>query len=226
MVSSDVFINETIGIISLPLTEKYYTKGDVIPNFPNVDIAGEENKLYISDSATTKKMHIQIKGNDNKIIIGSNTSLSGVISITGNNLTVFIGAHTTFQSVKIFCKGTGHGVYIGRDCMFSAEIEIRTSDAHSIISLDENKKINTERGIYIGDHVWLSKRSLVQKGSVIPADNIIGFGSMVNKELKGSNQIFAGIPVKLVKEGVTWSRKAAEAAALKTLNDWKSYSYI
>lgn len=94
--------------------------------------------------------------------------------------------------------------------MLSTEIEVRTSDSHSIISLTEKKKLNHEKGVFIGDHVWIAKRSLIQKGSVIPEDNIIGFGSMVNKPLIGSNKTFVGVPVKEVKSNVTWSRRASE----------------
>ncbi len=220
------FVNDSVGIVEVPIPDKHYVKSRDSLVFMKVTITGKNNHLKFGDNVTAKKLTILIKGNNNNLIIGGNTVLAGVISIVGDNLNVFIGAHTSFQNVKMFCKGKGNGVYIGRDCMFSSDIEIRTSDAHSIISLNENRKTNHEKGIYIGDHVWLAKGCFVQKGSVIPEDNVIGFGSMVNKPLKGSNQTFAGVPVKMINENITWSRDGRENVAIASVGSWKELPYV
>lgn len=225
MENHSFFVNDSIGFITVPVPEHVYGNDVYQPEFMDVKIAGKNN-FYYGNDITVNKLKVQIKGNDNTLLIGSHTKLNGVISIVGDNLTVFIGAGTSFQDVKIFCKGNNNGVYFGRDCMLSTEIEVRTSDSHSIISLTEKKKLNHEKGVFIGDHVWIAKRSLIQKGSVIPEDNIIGFGSMVNKPLIGSNKTFVGVPVKEVNSNVTWSRRASEKKAILSLDDWKNLPYV
>ncbi|TGB70597.1 hypothetical protein FFT88_17320 [Escherichia sp. E4930] len=219
------YVNDNIGYVTVPVPENIYGNAKYQPDFMDVKIKGK-NRFYYGSEVIVDELKVKINGNGNTLLIGSYTKLAGAIHIIGDNLTVFIGAGTTFQSVKVFCRGNNQGVYFGRDCMLSGGIEVRTSDSHSIISLTEKKKLNCIKGIFIGDHVWIGKKALIQKGTVIPEDNIIGFGAMVNKPLNGSNKVFAGVPVKEIKSGVTWSRSECEEIAISSLNDWRNLPYV
>lgn len=191
-------------------------------SFKSTRIDGKNNLLYTGKNTETKNFAISIRGDNNKIFIGSNCNLSGNVSIGGNDISVYIGNSTTFNKVQIFAKGSNHSVYIGKDCMFSSDIEIRTSDSHSVIDLDTNQKINQPDGVYIGDHVWVSKKVFIQKGSYIASDNIIGYGSLVNKEFRDSNTTIVGTPAKANKSRrVAWSRKGNVNLTDNSLHDWK-----
>lgn len=65
--------------------------------------------------------------------------------------------------------------------MFSRKIEVRTTDAHSVIDIETRSRINKAESIHIGDHVWVGLSTIINKGAVIPSDNIIGANSFVNK---------------------------------------------
>ncbi|KQY25963.1 acyltransferase [Rhizobium sp. Root482] len=217
-------VNETIGKIDVDLPD-YLDElaiADLKDGFASVRCIGDDNILFRGPRAVTSKLAISVKGDRNRIILGSDVNLEGSISIGGSHITVLIGAATTFNQVRIFCKGRLHGVYIGRDCMFSSDVEIRTSDSHSIVDLDAMKKLNEPDGVYIGDHVWVSKRVFVQKGAVIGDDNIVGFGASVFGEIRGSNARIVGAPAQAVtSKRVTWSRKGNIRLPDDDLYAWK-----
>lgn len=95
-------------------------------------------------------------------------------------------------------------VNIGDNCLFGSNILLRTSDGHSIIDAQKNI-INYGQDINIGSHCWLAANVTVLKGVNIIDNCVIGTGSLVTKDCSVSNAIYAGVPAKLVKHGITWS---------------------
>ena len=96
-------------------------------------------------------------------------------------------------------------IIVGEDCMFSNTIIVRTSDSHPIYDKEGNR-INPAKDIIIGKHVWIAPSSVIMKGANIGDGCIIGSHSMVNKNVP-SNSLSVGMPSKVVKEGVVWTRK-------------------
>lgn len=94
----------------------------------------------------------------------------------------------------------------GKDCMFSNTIIVRTSDSHAIIDTITHKRINPAKNVIIGDHVWIAPSTTIMKGAKIGSNTIIGSHTLVTKEIP-SNVLAVGMPAKIVKEGVTWSRE-------------------
>lgn len=184
-----------------------------------IKIIGEQNLIEAGNN-TLLNAEIRIRGHNNKLIIGSDSSIKGMVCIKGNNLTVSIGNHTTFGNVYILCQENSN-VYIGNYCMFSRDIEIRTTDAHAIVNLENRKRINPAESISIGNHVWIGVGVLINKGSIIPDDSIIGAKSFVNKKFTESNTVIAGVPAKIVKTNVTWNRTRKKLYSEEELFDWK-----
>lgn len=77
------------------------------------------------------------------------------------------------------------------------------TDSHTILDMQKNK-INENKEIIIGDHVWIGCRSIILKGTKIPDNSIIGAGSLVTKELQNENTIFTGNPIKAIKSDISW----------------------
>ena len=88
--------------------------------------------------------------------------------------------------------------------MFSRNINLLTSDGHSI--LKDNKRINLAKDIIIKDGIWVADNVTILKGTVISNGSIVGTNSLVNKEFKEENILIAGIPSKVVKRGVRWEK--------------------
>lgn len=125
-----------------------------------------------------------VRGDDNKLVIGSLTS---------------------FQNTNINIQ-EGTSIYIGENCMFAASVQIRTTDEHSILDMS-GKRINEAKNIIIGDKCWLGLESIILKGASIPCSTIVGLRSEVTKAFKAENTLLAGIPAKVIKEGVCWDRR-------------------
>ncbi|MCI1575005.1 MAG: acyltransferase [Weizmannia coagulans] len=195
-------------------------------------IKGKKNKIIISKKSILNGVKIQINGNDNMIIIEDNCILKNVkFCIWGNNHKILIkehvvfadrgseiwfedsdcsltiGKNSTIEGIHIAVTENNSAVSIGKDCMFSYDVDIRTGDSHSIIDLDSGKRINRAKNIEIGNHVWVGAHCSILKGSYINNNCILGTGSILTKPVIEENVILAGIPAKIIKRNVDWCRK-------------------
>jgi acetyltransferase-like isoleucine patch superfamily enzyme len=133
---------------------------------------------------------------------------------------VSIGDSTTFQTVYLLCQ-EGCDITVGRHCMFSREIEVRTTDAHSLVDISSGTRLNRPQSIVIGDHVWVGLRALINKGASIPDDSIVGAAAFVNSAHSESHTVLAGVPAKVVRRGVTWNRGRKDSFTEEELLEWR-----
>lgn len=100
-------------------------------------------------------------------------------------------------------------IEIGKKCLFSSEISLRTSDGHSIFDISEpDIAINTPQyGIKIGDHVWIGRGVDILKDVTIEHDCVIGTRSLVTSGIYKHNSIVAGIPAKTLREYINWDAR-------------------
>ncbi|PRY66332.1 acetyltransferase-like isoleucine patch superfamily enzyme [Vreelandella songnenensis] len=185
----------------------------------SLTIKGDGNKVFFG-AGSTYVGNISIQGNNNKIVIGEEAVIRSRVLIKGSNQKVVFGKHTTTQSCYILCQ-EGCNIEIGDWCMFSRDIEIRTTDAHSVVDVKTRKRVNTPSSVKIGNHVWVGVGSLISKGSQIPNDSIVGAYSFVNKEFTEENVLIAGTPAKIVRHGVTWNRGRKPKFTQAQLEHWK-----
>lgn len=146
---------------------------------------GSNNHVEIHSTAKLQDMTFWMEGDGNRIVIGKGTTTHGKIQLAA-------------------CEGTS--IMIGKDCMFSHDIYVRTTDSHPIYNKD-GLRINPAEDIHIGDHVWIGMQSLILKGVVIPDGSVVGARSLVNKSFDVDEAIYAGQPAKLVKENMRWERE-------------------
>lgn len=100
----------------------------------------------------------------------------------------------------------GKKVSIGEECMISFDVDIRNSDAHSIIDKCTKTRVNHATDIVIGNRVWISAHTQILKNSVINENSIIGARTVVSGEVP-SNVVTVGIPAKVRKKNVYWLRE-------------------
>lgn len=183
-----------------------------------VEFAGEgENTVDINDGSEFIGV-ILIRGKGNRVEIGPSCSYRGRITVKGNGQRVVIGENTTAAGVSILAQ-EGCDVLIGANCMLSREIEIRTSDSHSVIDRETLRRLNTPGSVTIGSYVWVGLRAIVSKGAVIPDDSIVGAGAFVNKQFQETGVVLAGCPAKIVRNNITWKRERKSRFRHSDLND-------
>lgn len=91
-------------------------------------------------------------------------------------------------------------VNIGADCIIAWDVFISDSNWHEISG------VATCSPVSIGDQVWLSHGVSVSKGAVIPAGCIVGAKSLVTHVFCTEKALIAGVPAKVIRNGVEWSR--------------------
>lgn len=163
--------------------------------------------ISIAPHARIENYSIKIFGNNNKIILGEHCQMKdGEFWIEDDNNEIIIGSETTIECKTQLACIEGCKIIIGKDCMFSSEIVVRTGDSHSIVNFDKIR-INKSADVKIGDHCWIGHRVMLMKGCEIPPTTIIGAGAIVNKKFEHQNTIIAGIPARVVKRNVNWLRE-------------------
>ncbi len=172
-----------------------------------IRVVGQGNTVVIKKGALLYKSGIQIVGNHNRIEIGEDAHIkyaSFNFEEDGNAITV--GRNTAMCGRINLAALEGTAISIGEDCLFSAGIEIRTSDSHSILNA-EGERINAAESITLSDRVWCGQGVYILKGAAVGPDSVIGAASVVTKPFCEPNCILAGIPARVVKREITWDRK-------------------
>ena len=142
--------------------------------------------------------------------ISGSLIVKGSLSIgRGSAIYVAEGATLTFGKnisitgkTQILCR---KGIIIGDNSLLSWDILIMDTDFHHI--LDESKeKINSEKAIKIGNHVWIGCRSTILKGVNIADNTVIAAGSTITKGFEKVNCVIGGNGknVAVLKENINW----------------------
>lgn len=120
------------------------------------------------------------------------------------NSEVVIGQGTTSGSTTIFCKDSSFRC--GRDCMFSTDVVIQSSDQHGIVDLTAGKIVNGgKKVVNVGDHVWLGRAVTLTSNAAIGDGSLIAIGAVVTNKIP-ENVIAGGVPAKVLKSNHTWCR--------------------
>lgn len=154
-----------------------------------------------------EKVSVFLYGSGHQLLIERDVIFKkGMIWFEDKNCSIVIREKTTIEEAEISAAEDGMHIAIEKDCMLSSGIRISTTDSHSIISLDTNKRINEAGSVLIENHVWIGHNATICKGIHIGHDTIIGTNSVVTHDIPPS-VVAAGVPARIVKSNVTWNRK-------------------
>lgn len=174
----------------------------------SININGERNKIILHRPYKFNHCTIVINGNGNLIEIGK---ISISINHTyfcmepcSDNREIIIGDNTYIGQAKLMCFGTNNHLHIGRDCLLSSGIHIRTGDAHAVIDYTTKELLNKNGDVIIGDHCWFGIDSFVSKNIHIPNNTIIGAKAGVFKTFTEEFTAIGGVPAKVIKRNVEW----------------------
>ena len=173
-----------------------------------VKVKGKNERIRIGNNTHLIGCKFVFKGCHNEVYIGHNVRLKNVVFwIEDDNNKIVIGDGTTMEGNTQLAACEGTNILIGADCMLAFNVNMRTTDSHSILNTN-GERINPAADIRIGNRVWIGTQSLILKGSYIPDNCIIGACSLFtsNKAIS-SNCIYCGNPAKIVKRDINWTRK-------------------
>ena len=171
-----------------------------------IKFLGDNNKIEIGPKSTFNNCNITL-GSNNQIHIGENCYIKNEeILVTSNNCKVHIGDQTGLYGGMLSLRDKPNtSIHIGNNCLFSSNVALRTSDGHAIFDVKTKKILNMDGDIFIGDHVWVGANVTILKNVKICNNVIIGNGSIVTKNLHEEECIYAGVPARQIKSGVSWN---------------------
>lgn len=113
-------------------------------------------------------------------------------------------AFTSNANMIISCMKS---ISIGEDCLVGWTVTILDNDGgHSVADCSTEIVANNPKPIIIGNHCWLSSNVTLLKGTKIPDNCAVGYGTTTTgKSSFVSNSIIAGNPPKIIKSNVIWA---------------------
>lgn len=130
------------------------------------------------------------------------------LSLYGWNSNITIG-NCNFVDAIISTTTNGK-VTIGNDSMFSFTISVFQPDQHLIFDLNTKQRINANKNITIGNHVWIGKGVQLLGGCSIPDNCIVGARSVTSRKFTEKNCIIAGNPAKVIRKDIIWTADEQE----------------
>lgn len=195
---------------SLPFNNKRYlfnytirNNGAYIKNCKFI-VQGKNNKIIFDDFCRMEDSTFYINGSNNIIHIGKKCRfLNSKFWLEQDNNKIILGENNKSSGKIIFAAMEGTSINLGKDNLLAYDIELRTSDGHSI--LDENNiRINNAKDIKIGNKNWICKNCVILKGTSINNENVVGYSSLLNKQFDENNCLFVGTPAKIIRQKINW----------------------
>lgn len=176
------------------------------------EIRGHGNVIQIADTRNLQKIHVNIHGNHNRLVIGRRSLLQSMRVDIGSkrwcssHSRVVIGEHFSIGSKgRFLLPNSGNVIEIGDHCMFSSSVQLRGGEyPHLIFDKETGQYLDQSEGIFVGNHVWIGEGVFIAKAVTIPAESIVGARSVVTKRFDEENTVIAGNPARVVKRGVQW----------------------
>ena len=177
-------------------------------NYPGIriDFKGNNSTCIIHEPAKFQNCYFYL-GDNCKIEIGSTRTYLHNLTIDAQERNeVIIGKNCCCHGVTISNHDEkGCKVLIGNNCLFSYNINIRSSDGHTIYDNETKAILNKPQGeLDIGNHVWVGMGVNILKDVKISNNTVVGAASVVTKNIEEENVIIGGIPAKILKRGTNW----------------------
>ena len=147
------------------------------------------------------------------------------LSVRGH-LSLGAGFNMTAESTIVCAKE----IRFGDDCLLSWDILVMDTDEHPLfngretvrretrdsgsvprpevprpVSNDmEDERINPDKAILVGDHVWIGCKCVLLKGAEMPSNTVLAAGTILKSAFTGENQVIGGNPPSVLKQDVRW----------------------
>ncbi len=120
------------------------------------------------------------------------------ISVRGD-LHLGDGFNMTAESTIVCAKE----IRFGDDCLLSWDILVMDTDEHPLYNKD-NERINPDKAIQVGDHVWIGCKCVLLKGAVVSDNTVVAAGTLLTSSFSGEHQVIGGNPPSVLKNDVRW----------------------
>lgn len=209
-----ISIKKIIGVLKRK-NEKINGTGNVVDidkkiNY-SIKVDGNNNFVKVTSKVTVEpqNLRINIKGNNNKIVIKNlrtanlNIDMGNFIGV--DNAEIEILDNFVCVQVNILAFQNNTTIKIGSDCLFSKGVCIRSGEMpHAIYDKNTFENLDKSDGVYIGNHVWIGENVFIMKKGKISDNSIVGAMSVVTKKFDEEYVVIAGNPARICKRNVMW----------------------
>lgn len=179
--------------------------GNITLNNSSIEFKGKNNILYCNGNIIIENCKLRFTGNNSIIFFDENKYPFSLNIRVGNDSVFYLGKNCFINRTSNMYATERKNIIIGNEFLLSFDSYFRTADPHVIYDVNTKKRVNFSKSILIGDHVWIGQGSLILKGTIIGSGAIIGGNSVSsNKKIK-SNTIYAGNPIRKVKDNVCYA---------------------
>ena len=174
----------------------------------NLTFSSQGGNILCIENKSRIKGTITFSGRDHIFVCGgeSQNAVNFHVVYRTNECGVFIGRGGSANSVNYWIEGPNRSICVGDDFLMSWGIWVRAADSHAIIDLNERSVVNKPESVVIGPHVWLGQDTTIMSGVGIGAGSIVGAKAVVTRSIPRTS-VAAGIPAKVLRTGVSWSRQ-------------------
>ena len=121
------------------------------------------------------------------------------LSVRGD-LKLGAGFNMTAESTIVCAKE----ITFGDDCLLAWDVLVMDTDEHPLFD-KENERINPDKPIVVGNHVWIGCKCVLLKGAEVPNDTVLAAGTLLKSAFAGENQVIGGNPPSILKRDVRWA---------------------
>lgn len=166
------------------------------PIFHNKVFIGHQGYSAIADHQGL----INIERGSKLIIEGKARFAQGIRLWIENGASIKIGDN--FYCNKNCLFRASDDISIGKDVLMGWDIEMNTTDGHSL-KIDDQLKQN-HGPIAISDNVWIGSHVIVSKNVAISEGSVVAQRSLVISKFVSPKVLIAGSPAKEIKSGIKW----------------------
>ncbi len=123
---------------------------------------------------------------------GSKLSVRGKLSLGAD-------FNMTAESTIVCAKE----IRFGDDCLLSWDILVMDTDEHPLYDKAQ-QRINPDKPIIVGEHVWIGCKCVLLKGAEVPNDTVLAAGTLLKSGFAGEQQVIGGNPPSILKRDVRW----------------------
>ena len=163
--------------------------------------------LIVLASQTKNLVSLGVGGDGAVIFIGPDCEFTaGDLYCGSGSSIVFNGAVTATRSAIVDARNGG-SIVAEQDQLWAANVYVATDDMHRLADAATGARLNPFGAhIRLGRHVWLGRDVTVTGHAEVGDGSVVGMRSMVRGQKIPPNTAVGGVPARVLREGVTWSK--------------------